>query len=169
VEARARDTEAKSYNCWTITQPYWRPLPPPLPEEMDQHGPRFGWIAVIVTGTFIVVAGLRWLVPWYVAAIGGVIVAAALLLALDKLDELRRRRYWRSWPERYEFVPGSARPSENRLRGYVIEPPATEDTIEAWQRFLAEMRDLPQRYAVVRLAVRKAEAELVRRTSVMTS
>jgi hypothetical protein len=165
VEARGsgKGTETGPYRCWTIRQPHWRPLPPPLPEDLDHRGPRFGWIAVIVTGTFLAVAGLRWIVPWYVAAIGGVIVAAALLLALDKFDEVRRRRYWRNWPERYEFVPGSARPSENRLRGYVIEPPVKDDTIEAWQRFLAETRDLPQHYAVVRSAVRKAEAELAHR------
>jgi hypothetical protein len=158
-----KDTEPEHYRCWTIRQPHWRPLPPPLPKELDQRGPRYGWIAAIVAGTFLAVAGLRLLLPWFMGAIGGVIVAVALLLAFDKLDELRRRRYWRNWPEKYEFVPGSARPSENRLRGYVIEPPAKDD-IEAWQRFLAEMRGLPQHYAEVRWAVRKAEVELARRT-----
>jgi hypothetical protein len=50
------------------------------------------------------------------------------------------------------------------MPAYVIEPPTKDDTIDAWQRFLNEMRDLPQHYAVVRSAVRKAEAELVRRS-----
>jgi len=135
VEARehGKDAEPEPYRCWTITQPHWRPLPPELPEELDQHGPRYGQISVIVAGTFLAVVGPRWLVPWYVAAIGAVFVAASLLLALDKVDELRRRRWRRSWPERYQFVPGSARPSENWLRGYVIDPPAGDD-VEAVSR-----------------------------------
>jgi hypothetical protein len=168
----AQNAEPEPYCCWTITQPHWQRLASPFPEELAQRRPRYGWITVIVAGTLLAVAGLRWLLPWYVAAIGGVFVAASLLLALDKVDELRRRRCWRNWrrnwPERYEFVPGSARPSENGLRGYVIDPPGKDD-IEAWQRFLAEMRDLPQHYAEVRWAVQKTEAELARRTWVMTS
>ena len=165
MEARGRgkDTEAEPYRCWTITQSYWRRLQPEHLEELDQRGPRYGQIAIIVVGASLAVAGLCWLFRWYIAAIGGAIVAVALLLALDKLDELRRRRYWRNWPERWEFVPGSARPAENKLRGCVIEPPGKDDTIEAWERFLTEMRDLPQHYGVVRWAVQNAEAELVRR------
>jgi hypothetical protein len=145
--------ESETYNCWTIRQPWWDRVPPPVPEE--DIGRRV-WLALPFLTSFVITGtSAYWMTNWAVALGAAIIASGGLVLLIQHFRARKKRtqeqRRWEGWPEKYEFHPGTPPRSGDPLRGYVIKVPARDASTREWQDFLKEMRRLPEDAEVMML------------------